>query len=115
MPKPVKLKKYMYVARVLVGEYSQGYKGSVTPAAKSAGNTVDLYDSSTDNPFKLAHFILAEVRTLTALQKTGKTLPITGCAMTQQLLTGKHSFSRPKYGTLKKITPAIAMRGRLWH
>lgn len=66
-------------------------------------------------PFKLAHFILAEVGTLTALQKTGKTLPITGCAMTQQLLTGKHSFSRPKYGTLKKITPAIAMRGRLWH
>lgn len=59
--------------------------------------------------FKLALFILAEVGTLPALQKTGKTLPITGCAITQWLLTGKHSFSRPKCGTLKKITPAVAM------
>ncbi|XP_038038196.2 protein mono-ADP-ribosyltransferase PARP14 isoform X1 [Anas platyrhynchos] len=51
-------KKYMYVARVLVGEYSQGYKGSVTPAAKSAGNTVDLYDSSTDNVNNPSMFII---------------------------------------------------------
>uniref|UniRef100_A0A8B9QS88 Poly [ADP-ribose] polymerase n=1 Tax=Anas platyrhynchos TaxID=8839 RepID=A0A8B9QS88_ANAPL len=51
-------KKYMYVARVLVGEYSQGYKGSITPAAKSAGNSMELYDSSTDNVNNPSMFII---------------------------------------------------------
>ncbi|NWZ24385.1 PAR14 polymerase, partial [Asarcornis scutulata] len=51
-------KKYMYVARVLVGEYSQGSKGSITPAAKSAGNSVELYDSSTDNVNHPSMFII---------------------------------------------------------
>ncbi|XP_030310267.1 protein mono-ADP-ribosyltransferase PARP14 isoform X2 [Calypte anna] len=51
-------RKYMYLARVLVGEYSQGIKGSITPAAKNANNTLDLYDSSTDNVNKPTMFII---------------------------------------------------------
>ncbi|NWV35477.1 PAR14 polymerase, partial [Grantiella picta] len=51
-------KKYMYLARVLVGEYSQGTKGSITPASKDANNSVDLYDSSTDNVSHPSMFII---------------------------------------------------------
>ncbi|NXP21327.1 PAR14 polymerase, partial [Scytalopus superciliaris] len=51
-------KKYMYLARVLVGEYSQGRKGSLTPAAKSATNPTDLFDSSTDNVSQPSMFII---------------------------------------------------------
>lgn len=51
-------KKYMYLARVLVGEYSQGVKGSITPAAKDPNNSVDLFDSSTDNVNKPSMFII---------------------------------------------------------
>ncbi|NXL45205.1 PAR14 polymerase, partial [Podilymbus podiceps] len=51
-------KKYMYLARVLVGEYSQGTKGSITPAAKSASNSIDLFDSSTDNVNQPSMFII---------------------------------------------------------
>ncbi|XP_041329046.1 protein mono-ADP-ribosyltransferase PARP14-like isoform X1 [Pyrgilauda ruficollis] len=51
-------KKYMYLARVLVGDYSQGTKGSITPAQKNAGNSVDLYDSSTDNMSQPTMFII---------------------------------------------------------
>ncbi|NXX38553.1 PAR14 polymerase, partial [Tricholaema leucomelas] len=51
-------KKYMYLARVLVGEYSQGVKGSITPAAKDPSNSVDLFDSSTDNVNKPSMFII---------------------------------------------------------
>ncbi|NWV76427.1 PAR14 polymerase, partial [Dasyornis broadbenti] len=51
-------KKYMYLARVLVGEYSQGIKGSITPASKDASNSVDLYDSSTDNVSQPSMFII---------------------------------------------------------
>ncbi|NWR62452.1 PAR14 polymerase, partial [Bucorvus abyssinicus] len=51
-------KKYMYVARVLVGEYSQGLKGSLTPAAKNTGNSIDLFDSSTDNVNRPSMFII---------------------------------------------------------
>uniref|UniRef100_A0A8C3BJI8 Poly [ADP-ribose] polymerase n=1 Tax=Cairina moschata TaxID=8855 RepID=A0A8C3BJI8_CAIMO len=51
-------KKYMYMARVLVGEYSQGFRGSITPAAKSASDSVDLYDSSTDNVNNPSMFII---------------------------------------------------------
>ncbi|XP_053925815.1 protein mono-ADP-ribosyltransferase PARP14 isoform X2 [Cuculus canorus] len=51
-------KKYMYLARVLVGEYSQGIKGSITPAAKNAGNSIDLFDSSTDNVNQPSMFII---------------------------------------------------------
>ncbi|XP_015724138.1 protein mono-ADP-ribosyltransferase PARP14 isoform X2 [Coturnix japonica] len=51
-------KKHMYLARVLVGEYSQGTKGAITPAAKSAGSAVDLFDSSTDNVNNPSMFII---------------------------------------------------------
>ncbi|XP_005049681.1 PREDICTED: poly [ADP-ribose] polymerase 14 [Ficedula albicollis] len=51
-------KKYMYLAQVLVGEYSQGKKGSITPAQKTAGNSVDLFDSSTDNVNQPSMFII---------------------------------------------------------
>ncbi|NXB17225.1 PAR14 polymerase, partial [Rhagologus leucostigma] len=51
-------KKYMYLARVLVGEYSQGIKGAITPASKNAGNSVDLFDSSTDNVSQPSMFII---------------------------------------------------------
>ncbi|XP_076199138.1 protein mono-ADP-ribosyltransferase PARP14-like isoform X3 [Aptenodytes patagonicus] len=51
-------KKYMYLARVLVGEYSQGTRGSITPAAKNASNPIDLFDSSTDNVNQPSMFII---------------------------------------------------------
>ncbi|NXM44311.1 PAR14 polymerase, partial [Gymnorhina tibicen] len=51
-------KKYMYLARVLVGEYSQGIKGAITPASKNAGNSIDLFDSSTDNVSQPSMFII---------------------------------------------------------
>ncbi|XP_052530569.1 protein mono-ADP-ribosyltransferase PARP14-like isoform X2 [Tympanuchus pallidicinctus] len=51
-------KKHMYLARVLVGQYSQGTQGAITPAAKSVGNSVDLFDSSTDNVNNPSMFIV---------------------------------------------------------
>ncbi|NWW21055.1 PAR14 polymerase, partial [Falcunculus frontatus] len=51
-------RKYMYLARVLVGEYSQGIKGAITPASKNASNSVDLFDSSTDNVSQPSMFII---------------------------------------------------------
>ncbi|NWU52151.1 PAR14 polymerase, partial [Dromas ardeola] len=51
-------KKYMYLARVLVGEYSQGKKGSITPAPKNASNSIDLFDSSTDDVNQPSMFII---------------------------------------------------------
>ncbi|NWH70554.1 PAR14 polymerase, partial [Piaya cayana] len=51
-------KKYMYLARVVVGEYSQGIKGSITPAAKNPSNSVDLFDSSTDNVKQPSMFVI---------------------------------------------------------
>ncbi|NWV19113.1 PAR14 polymerase, partial [Origma solitaria] len=54
----VNARKYMYLARVLVGEYGPGIKGSITPASKDASNSVDLYDSSTDNVNQPTMFII---------------------------------------------------------
>ncbi|NXO31061.1 PAR14 polymerase, partial [Cisticola juncidis] len=51
-------RKYMYLARVLVGEYSLGRKGSITPAQKNSSNSVDLFDSSTDNVNQPSMFII---------------------------------------------------------
>ncbi|NWT07825.1 PAR14 polymerase, partial [Vireo altiloquus] len=51
-------RKYMYLARVLVGEYSQGIEGAITPAPKNPGNSVDLFDSSTDNVSQPSMFII---------------------------------------------------------
>lgn len=41
--------KYMYLARVLVGQYCVGSKGLVVPYQKSATDPTDLYDSVTDH------------------------------------------------------------------
>ncbi|XP_015674623.1 protein mono-ADP-ribosyltransferase PARP14 [Protobothrops mucrosquamatus] len=41
--------KYMYLARVLVGEYCVGSKGLVVPYQKSGTDPTDLYDSVTDH------------------------------------------------------------------
>ncbi|XP_062434814.1 protein mono-ADP-ribosyltransferase PARP14-like [Rhea pennata] len=51
-------KKYMYLARVLVGEYSLGRKGAITPAVKNTSNSIDLFDSSTDNMNRPSMFII---------------------------------------------------------
>ncbi|KAL3970300.1 NAD+ kinase [Sarotherodon galilaeus] len=40
--------KFMYVCRVLTGDFTLGQKGMVTPPAKKPGST-DLYDSVVDN------------------------------------------------------------------
>uniref|UniRef100_A0A3Q3GMV8 Poly [ADP-ribose] polymerase n=1 Tax=Labrus bergylta TaxID=56723 RepID=A0A3Q3GMV8_9LABR len=49
--------KRMYLARVLVGDFTQGRGGMLTPPAKS-GNTSDLYDSVTDNKSPPSMFIV---------------------------------------------------------
>lgn len=41
--------KRMYLARVLVGDYTQGHPGWIIPPAKPSGRCADLYDSVTDN------------------------------------------------------------------
>ncbi|KAM9391546.1 protein mono-ADP-ribosyltransferase PARP14-like [Pholidichthys leucotaenia] len=49
--------KRMYQARVLVGDYTLGRSGIITPPAKS-GNAADLYDSVTDNTRSPTMFII---------------------------------------------------------
>ncbi|XP_063060299.1 protein mono-ADP-ribosyltransferase PARP14-like [Engraulis encrasicolus] len=39
----------MYLARVLVGDYTKGAPGMISPPAKTTGNTADTYDSVTDD------------------------------------------------------------------
>ncbi|XP_051643668.1 protein mono-ADP-ribosyltransferase PARP14 [Manacus candei] len=51
-------KKHMYLARVLVGEYSQGRKGAITPEPKNASNSIDLFDSSTDDVSRPSMFVI---------------------------------------------------------
>ncbi|NXW86314.1 PAR14 polymerase, partial [Alopecoenas beccarii] len=51
-------KKRMYLARVLVGEYGLGTKGSIVPAAKNASDPTDRFDSSTDNINQPSMFII---------------------------------------------------------
>ncbi|XP_015284501.1 PREDICTED: poly [ADP-ribose] polymerase 14-like [Gekko japonicus] len=51
-------KKYMYLARVLVGEYCAGSAGLVVPKAKNGTDPTNLYDSVTDNVRKPAMFII---------------------------------------------------------
>ncbi|XP_062393412.1 LOW QUALITY PROTEIN: protein mono-ADP-ribosyltransferase PARP14-like [Sardina pilchardus] len=41
--------KRMYLARVLVGEFTLGSGGLLTAPARNSGNSADLYDSVTDN------------------------------------------------------------------
>ncbi|XP_036451402.1 protein mono-ADP-ribosyltransferase PARP14-like [Colossoma macropomum] len=49
--------KRMYLARVLVGDYTTGKHGLLSPPAKSSGST-DLYDSVTDNAQKPTMFVI---------------------------------------------------------
>ncbi|XP_015771569.1 PREDICTED: uncharacterized protein LOC107349890 [Acropora digitifera] len=41
--------RYMYLTRVLVGEYTQGRQGLITPPPKDPNDPTDLYDSVVDN------------------------------------------------------------------
>ncbi|XP_029461153.1 protein mono-ADP-ribosyltransferase PARP14 isoform X2 [Rhinatrema bivittatum] len=50
--------KYMYLARVLVGECCVGQQNIVTPPSKSATDPTTLYDSVTDNPAKPSMFVI---------------------------------------------------------
>ncbi|XP_041855414.1 protein mono-ADP-ribosyltransferase PARP14-like isoform X2 [Melanotaenia boesemani] len=49
--------KRMYQAQVLVGDYTQGNSGMITPPSKS-GNAADLYDSVTDNKNSPTMFVV---------------------------------------------------------
>ncbi|KAM3917234.1 protein mono-ADP-ribosyltransferase PARP14 isoform 2-T2 [Leptodactylus fuscus] len=50
--------KYMYLARVLTGEFCAGRQGMVAPPTKNASNITDLYDSVTDNPANPTMFVI---------------------------------------------------------
>ncbi len=50
--------KRMYLARVLVGDFTQGRSGMITPPSKGSGNAADLYDSVTDNTTRPTMFIV---------------------------------------------------------
>lgn len=50
--------KRMYLARVLVGDFTQGRAGMIMPPAKTAGSTADLYDSVTDNAAVPTMFVI---------------------------------------------------------
>ena len=41
--------RYMYLTKVLVGEYTQGRKGLITPPPKDPNDPTDLYDSVVDD------------------------------------------------------------------
>lgn len=50
--------KPIYLARVLVGDFTQGKGGMITPPSKGSGNTADLYDSVTDNTASPTMFVV---------------------------------------------------------
>lgn len=50
-------RRRMYQARVLVGDYTNGKVGLITPPSKS-GNAADLYDSVTDNAVIPSMFVV---------------------------------------------------------
>ncbi|TMS03766.1 Poly [ADP-ribose] polymerase 14 [Larimichthys crocea] len=50
--------KRMYLARVLVGEFTNGRQGMITPPSKSSVNAADLYDSVVDNSANPTMFII---------------------------------------------------------
>ncbi|XP_038277768.1 protein mono-ADP-ribosyltransferase PARP14-like isoform X2 [Dermochelys coriacea] len=51
-------RKYMYLARVLTGEYCTGKTGLITPPAKNLADPTDLYDSVTDNTGHPSMFVI---------------------------------------------------------
>uniref|UniRef100_A0AAZ3S5F4 Poly [ADP-ribose] polymerase n=1 Tax=Oncorhynchus tshawytscha TaxID=74940 RepID=A0AAZ3S5F4_ONCTS len=50
--------KRMYLARVLVGDYTRGQAGLIVPPAKPSGKDADLYDSVTDNTSNPTMFVI---------------------------------------------------------
>ncbi|XP_031164633.1 protein mono-ADP-ribosyltransferase PARP14-like isoform X3 [Sander lucioperca] len=50
--------KRMYVARVLVGDFTQGKGGLITPPSKNSRKAADLYDSVADNKTNPAIFVV---------------------------------------------------------
>ncbi|XP_028840585.1 protein mono-ADP-ribosyltransferase PARP14-like [Denticeps clupeoides] len=50
--------KRMYLAKVLVGDFTQGRAGLLAPPARSSGNSADLYDSVTDNSARPSMFVI---------------------------------------------------------
>lgn len=50
--------KRMYLARVLVGDYTPGKPGLITPPNKGSANSQDLYDSVTDKATNPTMFIV---------------------------------------------------------
>ncbi|XP_045064197.1 protein mono-ADP-ribosyltransferase PARP15, partial [Coregonus clupeaformis] len=50
--------KRMYLARVLVGDFTRGQKGLIVPPAKPSGKDADLYDSVTDNTSNPTMFVI---------------------------------------------------------
>lgn len=49
--------RYLYLARVLVGEYAPGRQGMITPPAKGSDAT-DAYDSVVDNTSNPSVFVV---------------------------------------------------------
>ncbi|KAK2838175.1 hypothetical protein Q5P01_015387 [Channa striata] len=50
--------KRMYLARVLVGDFTSGRGGLITPPQKNTGNAADLFDSVVDNAATPTMFII---------------------------------------------------------
>lgn len=50
--------KRMYLARVLVGDFTQGRSGMITPPSKGSGNAADLYDSVVDKAANPTMFVV---------------------------------------------------------
>ncbi|XP_034053163.1 LOW QUALITY PROTEIN: protein mono-ADP-ribosyltransferase PARP15-like [Gymnodraco acuticeps] len=48
----------MYLAKVLVGDFTTGRAGMITPPTKSSSNTTDLYDSVADNSANPTIFVV---------------------------------------------------------
>ncbi|XP_052648065.1 protein mono-ADP-ribosyltransferase PARP14-like isoform X2 [Harpia harpyja] len=51
-------RKYMYLARVLTGQYCAGSKGLITPPPKNPADPTDLYDSVVDNVNNPTMFVI---------------------------------------------------------
>ena len=50
--------KRMYLAKVLVGDFTRGTSGLITPPIKSSSNATDLYDSVADNSTNPTIFVV---------------------------------------------------------
>nr|XP_009942545.1 PREDICTED: poly [ADP-ribose] polymerase 14-like [Opisthocomus hoazin] len=54
----MKGKRYMYLARVLTGQYCAGSEGLITPPPKNLADPTDLYDSVVDNVNNPTMFVI---------------------------------------------------------